>query len=38
VLCNRLLLASYLTNTDAITAATVASVGDEMRSELGETQ
>ena len=38
VLCNRLLLASYLTNTDAITAATVGSVGDEMRLELGETQ
>ena len=35
VLCNRLLLASYLSSTDAITAATVDSIGDEMRLELG---
>ena len=38
VLCNRLLLASYLTNTDAITAATVDGVADELRSEVAEPQ
>ena len=35
VLCNRLLLSSYLSSTDEITGATVDSVGDEMRLELG---
>jgi len=38
VLCNRLLLASYLSENDEITAATVDNVADEMRLELGETE